>query len=256
MPQRVAVILAAGKGTRMKSDLAKVLHPFLGRPLVSYPVAAAIQAGAERIVVVTGHQEADVRAAVLSCEGISSSVVRFAHQAQQNGTGHAVLAALPEVPNDTAQVWILSGDTPRVRSQTLEAVAEAARNSSAGLCITSLHAEGATGYGRILRDAAGRVACIREERDCSPEEAKVTECNAGLYCARASDLHAELGTLGTANAQGEIYLTDLVALRAKHGSVAVVSMDPAEAAGVNTPQQLAALEREARAGVPESSSGL
>jgi len=246
MPQRVAVILAAGKGTRMKSDLAKVLHPFLGRPLVTYPVAAALEAGAERIVVVTGHQGADVRAAVLSTEGLPPEAVRFAHQAQQNGTGHAVLSALSEVPDDASQVWILSGDTPLVRPATLEAVAEAARTSEAGLCITSLQADGATGYGRVLRDEDGRPQCIREERDCTPEEARVTECNAGLYCATASHLHRELRTLGTANAQGEIYLTDLVEVRAKHGEVAVFAMDSVEASGINTPEQLEALERDAR----------
>ncbi len=246
MPQRVAVILAAGKGTRMKSDLAKVLHPFLGRPLVTYPVSAALEAGAERIVVVTGHQEAHVREAVLSTSGLSPQTVRFAHQAQQNGTGHAVLSALAEVPNDASQVWILSGDTPMVRAATLEAVANAARTSASGLCITSLQAEGPTGYGRVLRDELGRPWCIREERDCTAEQAKVTECNAGLYCVSASHLHAELPTLGTANAQDEIYLTDLVEVRAKHGEVAVFAMDPIEASGVNTPEQLEALERAAR----------
>lgn len=230
----------------MKSDLAKVLHPFLGRPLVTYPVAAALEAGAELIVVVTGHQEADVREAVLSTQGLSPDMVRFAHQAQQNGTGHAVLSALPEVPNDESQVWILSGDTPMVRPRTLEAIADAARLSKAGLCVTSLQAQGPTGYGRVLRDERGRPRCIREERDCSPQEARVTECNAGLYCASASHLHAELRTLGTANAQGEIYLTDLLEVRAKHGEVAVFAMDPIEASGINTPQQLEALEREAR----------
>ena len=247
MPQAVAVILAAGKGTRMKSDLAKVLHSFLGRPLVSYPVTAALKAGAQRIVVVTGHQEADVREAVLSTEGLSPEMVHFAHQRQQNGTGHAVLSALPDVPNDDSRVWILSGDAPMVRPATLEAVAEAARTSPAGLCITTFQAQGPTGYGRVLRDDAGAPLCIREQRDCSPEEFEVTECNAGLYCVSASHLHAELRTLGTDNAQGEIYLTDLVALRAKQGEVAVVPMDPVEAAGINTPQQLEALEREARA---------
>ena len=230
----------------MKSNLAKVLHPFLGRPLVTYPVAAALAAGAERIVVVTGHQEAEVREAVLSTEGLSPQAVRFAHQAQQNGTGHAVLSALPQVPNDSSQVWILSGDTPMVRPATLEAVAESARTSSAGLCITSLQAEGPTGYGRVLRDGDGRPKCIREERDCTEEEARVTECNAGLYCATASHLHGELRTLGTANAQGEIYLTDLVEVRAKHGEVAVFAMDPVEASGINTREQLEALERDAR----------
>jgi bifunctional UDP-N-acetylglucosamine pyrophosphorylase/glucosamine-1-phosphate N-acetyltransferase len=246
MTERVAVILAAGKGTRMKSDLAKVLHPFLGKPLIAYPVLAALEAGAGRIVVVTGHQEEAVREAVLAVPGMSADTVRFAHQAEQNGTGHAVLCALPEIPQGDIPVWILSGDTPMVRSQTLSAIAKAAADSPAGLLVSTLQAEGQTGYGRLLRDDEGAPRCIREERDCSPEEFAVTECNAGLYCVSASHLHAELGSLGSDNAQGEIYLTDLVEVRAKHGRVATVSLDPIEAAGVNTAEQLAALEDEAR----------
>lgn len=245
MTERVAVILAAGKGTRMKSDLAKVLHPFLGEPLVAHPVRAAIRAGATRIVVVTGHQEAAVREAVLAIPELSAeghAEVRFVHQAQQNGTGHAVACALPEIPDGDAQVWILSGDTPMIRPQTLAAIAQAAADSTAGLAVSTLQAEGKTGYGRLLRDVDGAPTRIREERDCSPEEFAVTECNAGLYCVTASHLHAELPTLGADNAQGEIYLTDLVEVRARQGTVAALALDPIEAAGVNTPEQLAALE--------------
>ena len=246
MTERVAVILAAGKGTRMKSDLAKVLHPFLGQPLIAYPVRAALEAGATRLVVVTGHQEADVREAVQAVPGVPPQSVRFAHQAEQNGTGHAVLCALPEIPSGEVPVWILSGDTPMVRAATLSAIADAAAQSDAGLAVSTMHAEGKTGYGRLLRDEQGAPRCIREERDCSPEEFAVTECNAGLYCVSASHLHAELATLGSDNAQGEIYLTDLVEVRAGQGRVATVSLDPLEAAGVNTPEQLAELEAEAR----------
>lgn len=247
MSDRVAVILAAGKGTRMKSDMAKVLHPFLGQPLVQYPVRAALSAGASRVVVVTGHQEATVQAAVTDTPDAPADVLRFAHQAEQNGTGHAVACALPEIPHGDALVWILSGDTPMIRPETLTAIAEAAEASSAGLAITTLQAEGDTGYGRLLRDDGGAPRCIREQRDCAPEEFAVTECNAGLYCVRAAHLHAELATLGSDNAQGEIYLTDLVELRARQGEVAVIALDDIEAAGVNTPDQLAALEREAMA---------
>ncbi len=246
MTERVAVILAAGKGTRMKSDLAKVLHPFLGQPLIAYPVLAALDAGASRIVVVTGHQEAAVREAVLAVPGVAADSVRFAHQAEQNGTGHAVLCALPEIPPGDVPVWILSGDAPMVRASTLSAIADAAAASPAGLVVGTMHAEGQTGYGRLLRDADGVPRCIREERDCSPEEFAVTECNAGLYCVSASHLHAELVTLGSDNVQGEIYLTDLVEVRARQGEVATASLDPIEAAGINTPEQLVALEAEAR----------
>ncbi|MCR9160084.1 MAG: NTP transferase domain-containing protein [Nannocystaceae bacterium] len=247
MTERVAVILAAGKGTRMKSDLAKVLHPFLGRPLIAYPVLAALEAGATRIVVVTGHQGEAVREAVLAVPGVASQAVRFAHQAQQNGTGHAVLCALADIPTGDVPVWILSGDTPMVRAETLSSIADAAAQSPAGLAVGTMQAQGHTGYGRLLRDDRGDPRCIREERDCSPEEFAVTECNAGLYCVSASHLHAELASLGSDNAQGEIYLTDLVEVRAGRGRVATVALDAIEAAGVNTPQQLGALEAEARA---------
>ncbi len=242
MAARIAVILAAGKGTRMKSDKAKVLHSFSGRPLVAYPIEAALEAGATRVVVVTGYQEHEVQDAVRALPGLPPTSVAFAHQAEQNGTGHAVLCALSEVPVADALVWVLNGDTPLVRASTLGGLAEAAEASSAGLVMTTVRARGQTGYGRLIRDDAGHPKYIREERDCSPEEFAVEECNAGMYCVRAEHLHAELPTLGSDNAQGEIYLTDLVEVRAKHGAVAAVELDPLEAAGINTREQLQELE--------------
>ncbi|MEM6292128.1 MAG: NTP transferase domain-containing protein [Myxococcota bacterium] len=242
MAARIAVILAAGKGTRMKSDKAKVLHPFSGRPLVAYPIEAALEAGATRVVVVTGYQERAVQEAVEALPGLPADAVAFAHQAEQNGTGHAVLCALPEVPKTDALVWVLNGDTPLVRASTLGGLAEAAEASTAGLVMTTVRATGQTGYGRLIRDGSGAPKYIREERDCSTEEFAVEECNAGMYCVRAEHLHAELPTLGSDNAQGEIYLTDLVEVRAKQGTVAAVELDPLEAAGINTREQLEELE--------------
>ncbi len=241
LQQRAAVILAAGKGTRMKSDKAKVLHPLGGRPLVTYPLDAARAAGAERIVVVTGHQCELVEAAVTEHAGEAADWLRFARQAEQLGTGHAVACALPETSRECPAVMLLSGDAPMLRAQTLETLVAAATSASGAMALCTFEPPHKTGYGRIVREG-GRVVRIVEERHASPQERPIDECNAGIYCVAGQFLHDELPTLGRENAQGEVYLTDLVALRAQAGEVAAVSIDAIEAAGVNTLEQLAELE--------------
>ncbi|PRQ05803.1 Bifunctional protein GlmU [Enhygromyxa salina] len=245
----VAVLLAAGKGTRMRSELAKVLHPFAGQPLLLHPLRAAREFGVERSIVVVGHQREDVRALVRERLPASEGwAVDFAVQAEQRGTGHAVACALPVLGEDfDGAVLILSGDVPLLRAPTLEALAEACALSSAGLSLASFRAADPTGYGRIIRDAEGRCVQISEQRDASADELAIDECNAGVYCVRAEHLRRELPTLGADNAAGEIYLTDLIALRARAGVVGVVEVDADEVAGVNTPEQLAQLEARARA---------
>ena len=236
----VAVVLAAGKGTRMGSDLPKVLHPLLGEPLVVHAIRAAQAAGADRVVVVVGHGAGQVEAALAGFPGLA-----YAVQAEQRGTGHAVLCALPALAEHAGDVLILSGDVPRLRAQTLQRLAVACAQSPARLALASFHSREPRGYGRIVRDPAAGVVAIVEERDASPEQRAIEECNAGVYCAGASLLRRELPGLGTANAQGEIYLTDLVARVAGQGVVAL-DVPEAEVAGVNTPAQLAALEALAR----------
>lgn len=255
----VAILLAAGKGTRMRSDLAKVLHPFAGEPLVVHPLRAARAAGVERSIVVVGHQRERVREAVeAACPRADGWVVDFAVQAEQRGTGHAVQCALAALGDVDGDVFILSGDVPLLRAQTLAALREACQRSDGGLALATFEPEDPTGYGRIVRRDR-RVVAIREHRDASEAERRIGECNAGIYCVRADHLRRELPTLGDANAAGEIYLTDLVARRARAGTVAAVLVDPIEVAGVNTPEQLAALEAEAlarrgRAAEPEPRS--
>jgi bifunctional UDP-N-acetylglucosamine pyrophosphorylase/glucosamine-1-phosphate N-acetyltransferase len=236
----VAVVLAAGKGTRMGSDLPKVLHPLLGEPLVVHAIRAAQAAGASEVVVVVGHGAAQVQAALAGFSGLA-----YAVQAEQRGTGHAVLCALPALAGHTGDVLILSGDVPRLRAETLERLARACAASPARLALATFHAREPQGYGRIVRDAAAAVVAIVEERDASPEQRAIEECNAGVYCVGVSLLRNVLPGVGTGNAQGEIYLTDLVA-RAGQGVVAL-EVPEAEVAGVNTPAQLAALEALARA---------
>ncbi|MCA9710612.1 MAG: NTP transferase domain-containing protein, partial [Myxococcales bacterium] len=216
MSRPVAIILAAGKGTRMASDLPKVLHPMLGEPLVAFPIRAARDAGAGTVVVVVGYEGERVQAEVDARFPGAGGWLRYATQAEQLGTGHAVMCALPELPkaDDAPQgvALVLSGDVPLLRAQTLQALHEACRASTAGLALATFRPDDPAGYGRILRDDAGRVLGIREHRDASEAERAVGECNAGTYAIDLLHLRADLPSLGRSNAQGEIYLTDLVAL--------------------------------------------
>ena len=248
MNELVAVVLAAGKGTRMGSDLPKVLHPLHGEPLVVHPIRAARAAGAGLVVVVVGHGAAEVEAALNAHAGLrfAHAGLRFAHaglrfavQAEQRGTGHAVLCALPALAEHGGDVLILSGDVPRLRAATLRRLAEACAASPGGLALATFTPVDPTGYGRIVR-VRDEVAAIVEERDASAEQRAIGECNAGVYCATAALLRRELPRLGSANAQGEIYLTDLVAVAARQGVTALV-VPADEVAGVNTRGQLAAL---------------
>ena len=232
----IAVVLAAGKGTRMRSDLPKVLHPLAGEPLVAHAIRAARAAGAEGVVVVVGHQAELVRADLEPrFDGLT-----FAIQPQMLGTGDAVRCALPGIADHDGPVLILSGDVPLTRPSTLRGLVDACAESGAGLALATFTPDDPTGYGRIVRDSAGRVRAIVEHRDAGPAERAIGECNGGVYCADAALLRAELPRLGSANAQGEIYLTDLVGLAADRGVVAL-HVPPDEVAGVNTPEQLAAL---------------
>ena len=237
-----AVVLAAGKGTRMGSDRAKVLHELGGQPLVAYPIAAAAAAGAERIVVVVGHDKDAVIEAVLAAYGELRP--RFAEQTEQLGTGHAVLCALPELQGFAGEVLVLSGDVPLVTAQTLGALAAACQGSEAGLSAASFRPPDKTGYGRMVRGPDGGLVAIVEERDADAEVRAIDECNAGMYCVRAEHLRDDLPKVGRGNAQHEYYLTDLVALAARRGRVGSVELPLREASGVNTLAQLAELERE------------
>jgi bifunctional UDP-N-acetylglucosamine pyrophosphorylase/glucosamine-1-phosphate N-acetyltransferase len=241
MTAPLAVILAAGKGTRMKSDRAKVLHELGGRPLVAYPIRAAQQAGATRVVVVTGYAQQEVRQAVTETSPDSVELA-FANQDRQLGTGHAVFCALDDVPNEPAAVLILSGDVPLLRSESLRELISAYERSDVGAAFATFEPEDLTGYGRVDRDEGGRVVRIVEDRDCDSAQKAITECNSGTYCIDARHLHEILPGLGRSNAQGEMYLTDLVEALARRGEVTTISIDPIEAAGVNTQEQLRELE--------------
>src|SRR3989442_2053614 len=229
------IVLAAGLGKRMRSDLPKVLHPLAGRPLLAHVIDAARALAPRKIFVVHGHDADKVRAA------FPDSGVDWVLQADQLGTGHAVLQALPQLLSD-ADVLILYGDVPLVRPATLKRLLDGAREAVA---ILTAELADPAGYGRIVRDGAQRVARIVEQKDATARELAIREVNAGFFCLSARRLAPWLSKIGNANAQKEYYLTDLVALAVADAVpvVAVKVEDQWEVAGVNSMQELAVLER-------------
>ena len=229
------IVLAAGLGKRLRSELPKVLHPLAGRPLLAHVLDAARALAPRRMFVVHGHGAERVRAA------FPDAGVDWVLQAKQLGTGHAVLQALPQVASD-ADVLVLYGDVPLVRPATLRRLVEGARGS-VGIVVAEL--DDPSGYGRIVRDAAQRVARIVEQKDATASELAIREVNSGFFCLSARRLAPWLSKIGNDNAQNEYYLTDLVALAVADAVpvLAVKAEDQWEVAGVNSMQELAVLER-------------
>jgi bifunctional UDP-N-acetylglucosamine pyrophosphorylase/glucosamine-1-phosphate N-acetyltransferase len=234
-----AIVLAAGKGTRMKSRRAKVLHEVCGRPLAYYPVRRALEAGADPVVVVVGHQADDVEVALR--RHLPDAPIRFVLQKEQLGTAHAVLTARAALRGFDGQVLILSGDTPLLTSETLRAVVE--KRGRAALAFATMTLENATGYGRVVHAPHGGPALVVEEKDATPAEKTIKEVNAGLYCADAAFLWKTLSRVGSKNAQREFYLTDLVALAAEGPGAVAARVSPVEAAGVNDQEELSLAAR-------------
>jgi UDP-N-acetylglucosamine diphosphorylase/glucosamine-1-phosphate N-acetyltransferase len=239
MNKAAAIILAAGKGTRMKSDRAKVLHTLLGVPMIRYVVDTALRV-VDDVVVVIGHQGDAVRDVLASYDNLL-----FAVQKEQLGTGHAVLTALPALPPHTSHVVILCGDTPMITPATLGALIRTHRAMSRPLTVLTTELEKPFGYGRIVLNSEGHVVAIVEESDASETEKKITMVNTGTYCIDTGFLRRFLPVLTSDNAQGEFYLTDVVAQTHHQGTpAAVVAVDnPLEVLGVNTRDDLAAAEK-------------
>ncbi|MGH7893623.1 MAG: bifunctional UDP-N-acetylglucosamine diphosphorylase/glucosamine-1-phosphate N-acetyltransferase GlmU [Candidatus Binatia bacterium] len=240
-----AIVMAAGLGTRMRSARAKLLHELGGRPLVRYPLAALAPLGPSRVVLVVGHQGDEMLAAALA----SGLPVEAVEQTEQRGTGHAVQCAAPALARFEGDVLVLNGDVPLVTTATLRRLLETHRSERADLTLVTMRFADPTSYGRILRDAAGRVRGIVEHKDATPAEREIKEVNPGLYCVRASLLFPLLRELRADNAQGELYLTDVVGLAARAGRrVASVELErPDEVAGINTRAELAGMETQLRA---------
>jgi bifunctional UDP-N-acetylglucosamine pyrophosphorylase/glucosamine-1-phosphate N-acetyltransferase len=236
------VILAAGKGTRMKSVLPKVMQPLAGRPLLRHVVDTAATLAAVRTLVVHGHGGELVQQAFAGQDRDGAPLL-WAEQAEQKGTGHAVLMALPQLP-EHGKTLILYGDVPLTTAATLaDLINKVGDGASMGLI--TLEMENPAGYGRIVRNAAGNVLRIVEQKDASDDEKKIREVNTGIFCVPNALLHQWLPKLGNRNAQGEYYLTDIVAMAAAEG-VAIETVQPEyawEVDGINDKLQLAALER-------------
>lgn len=243
MPVSV-IVLAAGAGTRMQSDLPKPLHPVDGRAMVLRVIDALSETSPERVVVVVGHG-ADQVTELVTRDAPSWTRVQTALQAEQNGTGHAAaigLAALDvSEPNHT--VVVVPGDTPLLRASTIAALCGARVERDEAATVLSSTLDDPTGYGRIVRSDDGRVVRIVEQRDATAEELAITEWNTGVYAFAGDLLGPTLELLNTDNAQAEYYLTDVIALLAHNGHrVGTVVTDPDEAHGVNDPAQLAQAE--------------
>ena len=237
------IVMAAGKGTRMKSRTPKVLQKLAGRPLLQHVLDTAGQLQARSAVVITGHGAEQVEAAIAAHNAGNTALdLKFVRQEPQLGTGHAVQQAVPALAGDGMAI-VLSGDVPLTQADTLQGLLDAAGGDKMALLTVTM--PDPTGYGRIVRNAAGTVERIVEQKDASAEERAITEIYSGIMAVPVRHLMHWLGQLTNDNAQGEYYLTDIVAMAVADG-VAVVGHrieDTLQVAGVNSPLQLAELER-------------
>ncbi|MDO4574701.1 MAG: NTP transferase domain-containing protein [Planctomycetia bacterium] len=234
-----AIVLAGGKGTRMKSELPKVLHPVLGRPMIEYPLDALKQAGVSEIFVVVGYKAQQVECTIGNRDGL-----HFVLQKEQKGTGHAVQrceellrerATEPDTP-----VVIIAGDSPLMQGETIASLLADWNAHPAACLLGTIHVENPYGLGRILRDENGRFLGIVEEKDATDEQRKIREVNQSYYVFRVRDLLEVLGELQPNNAQGEYYITDAPALLLRRGREvrALPVLRACEAVSVNTPEEL------------------
>lgn len=224
----------------MQSDLAKVLHPACGRPMVEYVLDSARAAGAQRLIVIVGHQADRVKEALTG-----HTDVEFALQTEQLGTGHAVMMARPQLEGHDGPVLVLAGDTPLIRSESLRGLLDDQQREQAACVVGTAVTEQNKGLGRIVRDASGAFVRIVEEKDASEAERAIREINTGCFAFRGPDLLAALTQVRTNNQQGEYYLTDCAEILRSMGRKVIASrrFDIAEALGVNTVEHLAEVEQ-------------
>ena len=241
-----AVVLAAGKGTRMKSLLPKVLHQVCGRPMLGHVISAVTKAGATKTVVIAGFGAQQVTDFI----GSKATVVL---QEEQLGTAHALLQAEDELTNFPGDLLVVCGDTPLLRGNTLADLARYHRESGAAATLLTAEMANPTGYGRVIRNQGGSVDRIVEQKDATPEELQVKEINTGVYCFKVPGLFAALKEISPANAQGEYYLTDIIQIfNRKNLTVQAITLkDAKEVQGINDRSQLAGAEQVLRQRVAE-----
>jgi UDP-N-acetylglucosamine diphosphorylase/glucosamine-1-phosphate N-acetyltransferase len=239
MKETIAVIiLAAGLGKRMRSPKAKVLHEIQGRPMLAYVIDVAREIAGRSVIVVVGNQAEAVRRAV------SGAAVRYAYQDRQLGTGHAVLCALPQLPDDCEQVVVLCGDTPLLTAPTLKSLVQGHLAAGRDATLLAVELEDPQGYGRVLLNDHQQVCGIIEEADASAGQRAIRLINTGIYCVTRQFLSDALPNVTPDNAQGEFYLTDIIRIGYESGRDIGVSYGaaPREILGVNTPEDLARVE--------------
>ena len=233
------IILAAGKGTRMRSDTAKVLHEIQGRPMILYVVEAARKIAGDDVIVVIGNQAEDVR-------GIISDTAEllFAYQDQQLGTGHAVLCALPQIPGHCDHVIILYGDVPLIESETIGALVEDHLKARRDVSLLAVEMVNPFGYGRILLDDNRQISAIIEEADATAGQKQIKMINSGIYCIDKGFLSEALPKIRSDNAQGELYLTDIMSIgyQEKRNMGVMVGTQCQQILGINTWQDLASVD--------------
>lgn len=248
------MIMAAGLGTRMKSKRAKVLHELAGRPLIAHSVRAALGVGPDALITVVGYQAEDVERAArdeasrLIERGSHMPELHFALQSEQRGTGHAVMSAREFLSHRKGSLVIIAGDVPLLESETLSRLAEIHESEKNDVTVLTVMIDDPAGYGRVIRDSAGRLARIVEQKDASPEEQAVREVSMSIYCFDIESLLDALDHLTTDNAQGEYYLTDVPKVLMSRDKKAGLMLHPntEEVLGVNTRIELAELERKLR----------
>lgn len=243
----LAILLAAGKGTRMRSELPKVLTPVLGKPMISYPLAALRFAGVERILTIVGYRAEMVREALAGQEDLE-----FVLQTEQKGTGHAVRMCVPalrrilaENPGKRMPVVVVAGDSPLMQGETIADLLRSWNENPCACLLGTIRVENPHGLGRILRDSDGNFIGIVEEKDATDEQRKICEVNQSYYVFDAAELCDVLDALTPNNAQGEYYITDAPAILLSRGKIvrALPVLRPIEAVSVNTPEELALAEQ-------------
>ena len=241
MKQTAAIILAAGKGTRMKSELPKVVHPLARKPLIQWVVDTALSINCSRVICVVGYKKEMVIDTIKADQRVG-----FVEQKEQNGTGHAVMVTAEALADFEGTVFILCGDVPLLTAATLERMREHHLSSRAQCTVLTAFMDDPLRYGRIVRNADGSVQRIVEYKDASEEERGIKEINTGIYCFDARSLFNALTSVTNQNNQNEYYLTDTLEILNKQGKLvtSVVLEDMVEASGINSQEQLASLEAE------------
>jgi len=235
-----AIVLAAGKSTRMGSQLPKVLHEVCGKPMLGYVLEACLGAGVDEVVVVVGYGKEQVIEQLTGHRG-----VRWVEQSEQKGTGHAVLCCRESMQGFAGSVLVLAGDMPLVREETLRKLVEQRERSGDSLVLATTTLDDPQGYGRIVRDLSGALEAIVEERDCTPAQREIREVNPSYYCFDARRMFESLSRVAPDNAKGEYYITDAVRiLRGEGDGVSAMAGAPAEdATGINSREDLALVNR-------------